>query len=738
MPDWQPSPEFIPISPNPYIVGNPVRDRSMFFGREAEFEFVRSRIQDAVAQGHGGLLLVFCGERRSGKTSILFQILDHRLGPDYVPVLIDMQSMAVGNEVEFLSRVSEEILVALGETGRSIAPPDFTSDSRHAATFRKFVQDVLKACPRKQIILLFDEYELFENKIDSGHLSNDVLLILASMMEHDRVFLVFTGSQHIDRRRRDYWEKFLPKSHFKTISYLERQDAMNLVTKPVEGRVRYADHAVERIYRLTAGQPFYTQAICQNLVDVLNEHRTSLATAEALTEVVDALVNNPLPQMIFLWDALGRDEKLVLALLAECLESETAFAGYDEIRRLHKRRGYHLGLDEGRIAPSLEKLFKSEMLARNDPGGRPVYAFRMDLWRLWIRRQHSVWQVVREEGIPRHRSAIERIPLVWRFATGITLAALLVAALVFARIRHDQQASGALSAGMGQIILEPFPTDAMIFMDQRKIGQGTYRDSIPAGRQHLFRLTAQGYADTEVARTVRPGGSDSVRVELRALLGGMRIETVPPGAEIKVDGVSYGRSPLTVLGLRTGSSHWIEASLPEHDPVRENQALVADSVIRVVLSLLPGKSDLRVSTNHDPSQIRVDGVLRGASPLTLSGIRFGRHRISASRDGYADCDTTLDIRTNSGDIHFELRPESPGYLVVKGDPLVDIYVADRPPRKDTQNSGRQQLPPGPCHIVIIFKDGSQIDTTLTIGSAEQVVYDFSKKTVTRQPAGGRP
>ena len=54
---------FVPIHPNPFIVGNPVRGRAMFFGREAEFELVRKRFQDS---SHGGLL-VFCGERRSGK-----------------------------------------------------------------------------------------------------------------------------------------------------------------------------------------------------------------------------------------------------------------------------------------------------------------------------------------------------------------------------------------------------------------------------------------------------------------------------------------------------------------------------------------------------------------------------------------------------------------------------------------------------------------------------------------------
>src|SRR5262245_46624663 len=101
-------PGFVPIHPNPYIVGQPVRGSEMFFGREVEFDLVRKRLT-----GAGGLF-VFCGERRSGKTSILFQILDHRLGPAFIPVLIDMQSMAISNEGDFLSKICDEILETLG------------------------------------------------------------------------------------------------------------------------------------------------------------------------------------------------------------------------------------------------------------------------------------------------------------------------------------------------------------------------------------------------------------------------------------------------------------------------------------------------------------------------------------------------------------------------------------------------------------------------------------------------
>lgn len=251
MTDRPPDGAFTPVYPNPYIVGNPVRGRSMFFGREAEFELVRKRFQHS---DRGGLL-VFCGERRSGKTSILFQILDGRLGPDFIPVLIDMQSMAVGNEIEFLTRLSEEVRAALGTSAERIAIPSFTPDASHSATFQRFVREVLRSHPNKKLILLFDEYELFENKIDGGLLGPDVLHVLASLIEHHPVFVVFTGSQHLEQRRQEYW-KILGKSLHKMISFLERDDAVNLVRQPVEGRVRYAEDSVEAIWRLTAGQPF--------------------------------------------------------------------------------------------------------------------------------------------------------------------------------------------------------------------------------------------------------------------------------------------------------------------------------------------------------------------------------------------------------------------------------------------------------------------------------------------------
>ena len=57
-----------------------------------------------------GVVLLFVGERRSGKTSIMFQILNGRMGDEFLPVFIDMQAMAgVDGDREFFTRMVELI-----------------------------------------------------------------------------------------------------------------------------------------------------------------------------------------------------------------------------------------------------------------------------------------------------------------------------------------------------------------------------------------------------------------------------------------------------------------------------------------------------------------------------------------------------------------------------------------------------------------------------------------------------
>jgi hypothetical protein len=163
--------------------------------------------------------------------------------------------------------------------------------------------------------------------------------------------------------------------------------------EPVANRVVFGRNVVDRIVRLTAGQPFYTQVICQNTVDYLNENEQNWVTLADLTHVIQEIIDNPLPQMIYSWDGLSDDEKLGLSLLAEVLPDGNEYAAAADLRAAVKTNEYPVNLSETTIRLTLEEMFRRELLEKDAADG---FRFKMDLFRLWVRRSHSIWQVVKE------------------------------------------------------------------------------------------------------------------------------------------------------------------------------------------------------------------------------------------------------------------------------------------------------------------------------------------------------
>lgn len=410
---------YVPIEPNPYIVGNPIRTEAMFFGRQDDFRYVRTKLE-GVSQG---VVIVFCGERRVGKSSILYQVLNGRLGDRFIPVFVDLQEMVVSSDSELFARVSRLIADSLARVGPANEPavsgkadasiglgavgvrtvqsggnprvpvPQFDGRNPYPI-FLDFLDGVLASIGDRTLLILMDEYELLEGKVDEGKLSTEFFTFLAGLMDNrERLALIFTGSRRLEERDKKYWRELLRRSLFRKVGFLSTNDTIRLITEPVAGRAVYGRGVIEQIVRLTAGQPFYAQVICQNTVDYMNEHRQNWVTTADLEKVIREVVDNPLPQMIYTWDVLSDDEKLVLSLLGEGLPDGTWFATAFQLRASVKENDYPVNLSENTIRLTLEEMFRRELLEKDAADG---FRFRIDLLRLWTRRSHSIWQVVKE------------------------------------------------------------------------------------------------------------------------------------------------------------------------------------------------------------------------------------------------------------------------------------------------------------------------------------------------------
>nr|HQV32832.1 AAA family ATPase [Calditrichia bacterium] len=379
--------------PNPFIVGNPIKSRSMFYGREDDFEFLRTKL----GTGKNSHIIVVCGERRSGKTSILFQILNGALGSDYLPVLIDMQTMAaLRNDTEFFERFALETLKSLPQGLLSSQQYDFASGKTSPyKVFDNLLDDIHISFPYQKILFLIDEFELIDAKIEEGSLNPNFVRFLSGILESERnISFILTGSQRLEERDNTVWKSLFGKALYRNMSFLSHGDTCRLVSEPIQEWVTVDDPVLDHIYQLTSGQPFYTQVVCQNLIDLLNERRRNEVHPGDVDRVVEEILENPLPQMLYFWNSLSANQKLLLSLVCELLDNDYAQVSADQVLRSSRKREYGIRTDLHTINTTLEGLYHARILAKKEGN----YAMQMDLFRLWIRQEHSIWRTLKEAG----------------------------------------------------------------------------------------------------------------------------------------------------------------------------------------------------------------------------------------------------------------------------------------------------------------------------------------------------
>ncbi len=149
--------------PNPYSTGTPTQESHMFYGREADIEFLKDNLTRTAAK----TVIILYGQRRSGKTTLLLHLVNAPVLDAHIPVLIDMQRVSYGiTASKFLYTIASSIFQALKKKGIIVRQPeskDFATDPTFA--FDTFLDDVEANLNEQRIILLIDEFEVLEEQV---------------------------------------------------------------------------------------------------------------------------------------------------------------------------------------------------------------------------------------------------------------------------------------------------------------------------------------------------------------------------------------------------------------------------------------------------------------------------------------------------------------------------------------------------------------------------------------------
>jgi hypothetical protein len=315
--------------------------------------------------------------------------------------------------------------------------------------------------------------------------------------------------------------------------------------------------------------------------------------------------------------------------------------------------------------------------------------------------------------------------------------ALVAAAWSWTRDRQQPGDPGTVllpSTPLGELNLLVDPAQATIQVDGRAVGLGQFRGSVAAGARRITAV-APGFADSSFVVEVAADSSAQAQVALRPLLGALRVDSMPAGAEIWLNGRAVGTAPVVLERLPIAEPQRIAARLPGYQEASAQVQLRAGATSSHTLTLSRSLTALTILSTPSEASIAVDGRGRGKTPLRLDDLTLGQHRFRAELAGHVARDSTLELDGKLLELRLELSPEPPGVLVVVGDVPARIYIDDRLVAMNLQNSGNQSLSPGTHQVEVVLGDGQSHRTTVELRSGVRVVYDFSRGTTTSSPQG---
>jgi serine/threonine protein kinase len=177
---------------------------------------------------------------------------------------------------------------------------------------------------------------------------------------------------------------------------------------------------------------------------------------------------------------------------------------------------------------------------------------------------------------------------------------------------------------------QPPPPHGMSLTGQLRLSEV---DELPSqyklgsGRQQWFTYIASGVLAVSVAASVTFLIIRSTR-ESTPALGSIHIESVPPGADVIFDKNRLtDKTPLTIDGAPAGTRHTIRLELRHYEP-REETVDIAKTggriSVPIVLKQILGK--IVVDSVPANAEIRIDGQLRGRTPMTVTDLDMNNAR----------------------------------------------------------------------------------------------------------------
>jgi len=372
---------------NPYIAGNPVTGSEMFFGRGDIFQFIRQ----ALVGQHRDNVIVLYGQRRTGKTSVLYQMHSH-LDAHYLCIFVDLHGFALEGISGFLWELANNMVRSLHREYQIDLPRpnrlEFMADPRNFFE-NEFLSQVWSVCGDQHVLLMLDEAIRLQEQVQADKLEHEIFEYLRHLMQHyERLNFLFSLGSGLEEMEKEYSFLF-SVGLYKKISFLDHDAANALITQPIKDFYQVEPNAVERILQITSGHPYYTQLLCHSLFYRWQQRHIPRIEVLDVDEVLDEVVERGLAVLKHVWEESTSGEKAIMTGMATSMGEYNSLIETNDINRAWAQ--CDVVIPKGEMANAIRNL-----IARDVITGQNKYMFTVELQRLWVQKYRRL-EWVKEE-----------------------------------------------------------------------------------------------------------------------------------------------------------------------------------------------------------------------------------------------------------------------------------------------------------------------------------------------------
>ena len=226
---------------------------------------------------------------------------------------------------------------------------------------------------------------------------------------------------------------------------------------------------------------------------------------------------------------------------------------------------------------------------------------------------------------------------------------------------HTKEGSFTVSATQTEMTVDLLPQFGWLTIAGDNISQGGYvfatntatggmiqLGTIPLNNREMssgvytLRVQKEKYKDYSTTITIEEGKITTIRPSLEANFAQVTL-TTHEGADIYVDGSRLGTTRWT--GTLELGEHSVETRQASHHTAYTNVRITPQSAGQTITlnNPLPIYGSLIVDGSPADVAVYVDGKKVGTSPLFVSELLVGTHKISLEKDGYAKQEKTITV-----------------------------------------------------------------------------------------------